>query len=54
MSSAEPTRSDESKPLKKLYEKPRVESHVVFEASLACVKVTGAAPCSFSVRRSKS
>jgi hypothetical protein len=39
---------------KKPYEKPRVESHRVFEASLACIKIPGSPMCSFNIHRTKS
>lgn len=39
---------------KKPYEKPRVESHRVFEASLACTKIPGSPMCSFNIHRTKS
>lgn len=42
------------RPAKKTYEKPRVESHRVFEVSLACVKIPGAAMCQFNIRRTRS
>lgn len=39
---------------KKPYSKPRVDSHRVFEVSLACIKVPGAPMCSWNVARMKS
>ena len=39
---------------KKTYEKPKVESHRVFEASLACIKIPGSPMCSFNIHRTKS
>lgn len=39
---------------KKPYEKPRLESHKVFEASLACIKIPGSPMCSFNIRRTRS
>ncbi|HEY9723740.1 MAG TPA: hypothetical protein V6D47_17135 [Oscillatoriaceae cyanobacterium] len=42
-----------SKP-KKPYEKPRVDSHRVFEVSLACVKHSGIAQCMFNIHLFKS
>ena len=39
---------------KKKYEKPRVESHRVFEVSLACIKIPGSPMCQFNVRRTRS
>lgn len=35
---------------KKPYEKPRVTSHKVFEASMACVKIPGSAACQMNLR----
>jgi hypothetical protein len=46
--------ADSSSNAKKPYEKPRVESHRVFEASLACIKIPGAPMCSFNIHRTKS
>jgi hypothetical protein len=39
---------------KKPYEKPRVESHRVFEASLACLKIPGSGMCFMNIARAKS
>lgn len=44
----------ESPQPKKPYQKPRVESHRVFEASLACVKVPGSAMCHYNLARVRS
>lgn len=35
---------------KKPYEKPRVTSHKVFEASMACVKIPGSGACQWNMR----
>lgn len=42
------------RPPKKTYEKPRVESHRVFEVSLACIKIPGSPMCQFNIRRTRS
>lgn len=39
---------------RKPYAKPTVESHRVFEASLACTKVPHSPACSFNIQRTKS
>lgn len=39
---------------KKPYEKPRVDSHRVFEASLACIKVPGSIGCGHNIHHTKS
>lgn len=39
---------------KKPYEKPSVQSHRVFEASLACAKIPGSTMCQLNVHRNKS
>ena len=39
---------------KKPYQKPRVDSHRVFEASLACIKVPGSPMCQFNLARVRS
>ncbi|MEB3197256.1 MAG: hypothetical protein VKP62_08640 [Candidatus Sericytochromatia bacterium] len=44
----------ESPEPKKPYEKPRLESHRVFEVSLACLKVPGSPACAFNVARARS
>jgi hypothetical protein len=45
---------DHQPPLKKPYQKPLVESHRVFEVSLACIKVPGSPACAFNVARARS
>ncbi len=42
------------RPPRKTYEKPRVESHRVFEVSLACIKIPGSPMCQFNIRRTRS
>lgn len=39
---------------RKPYAKPRVESHRVFEVSLACIKIPGSPMCQFNIKRTKS
>lgn len=39
---------------RKAYQKPRVESHRVFEVSLACIKIPGSPMCQFNIKRTKS
>lgn len=39
---------------KKPYAKPLVESHRVFEVSLACIKIPGSWWCNYNFRRIRS
>ncbi|MEB3221630.1 MAG: hypothetical protein VKS61_06085 [Candidatus Sericytochromatia bacterium] len=39
---------------RKPYDKPRLESHRVFEVSLSCVKIPGAPSCAWNVTRVRS
>lgn len=51
---AEPMEKTDTPSNKKPYTKPRVDSHRVFEVSLACIKIPGSPMCSWNVARMKS
>ncbi|MEB3328104.1 MAG: hypothetical protein VKQ33_02595 [Candidatus Sericytochromatia bacterium] len=49
-----PDRHPDVPPARKPYEKPRLESHRVFEVSLSCIKIPGSPACAFNVARTRS